>query len=96
MGVGVGVGVGVGGGVGVGVGVGSGVGVGFELEVGSGAGELPSTCATDCGAPPEPLSESLMPPSKTTKLAVAPFGTVTTQKLAPPAPSVLLPSISLT
>lgn len=33
---------------------------------------------------------------KTTTLAFSPGGTVTTQKAAPPAPSVLLPTISLT
>ncbi|CAF9904645.1 MAG: hypothetical protein HETSPECPRED_004745 [Heterodermia speciosa] len=91
-----GVGVGVGSGMGFGVGVGVGEADGVELEMGSGMSELPGTCATECGAPPETLSEPLIPPSKTTKLAVAPFGTVTTQKFAPPAPSVLLPSISLT
>ena len=42
-------------------------------------------------SPPAPL----IGPSKTTKLAVTPLGTVTTQKFAPPAPSVLLPTISL-
>lgn len=35
-------------------------------------------------------------PSKTSKFAVAPGGTVTTQNDAPPAPSVALPTISFT
>ena len=42
------------------------------------------------------LSASSRPPSNTTKFAFAPGGTVTTQKLAPPTPSVLVPSISFT
>lgn len=46
---------------------------------------------------PEPESSPalLRPPSNTTKFALTPSGTVTTQKLAPPAPSLLLPTISL-
>jgi hypothetical protein len=68
-----GVGVGVGVGIGVGVGVGGGDGLGGELEC-----EPPEE-------PEEPLAlES--PAGKTTTLAEEPFGTVTTQKLAPPAP----------
>jgi len=35
-------------------------------------------------------------PSKTMKFAVEPFETVTTQNVAPPAPTLLLPTISLT
>jgi hypothetical protein len=35
-------------------------------------------------------------PSKTSKVAVAPLGTVTTQKAPPPAPFELLPTISFT
>lgn len=98
-------GVGVGVGEGVGVGVGLGVGVEFGVELGDaellsgsggGAAELECGVFGDCGAPPAPLAPPLIPPSNTTKLAVAPFGTVTTQKFAPPAPSVLVPSISLT
>jgi hypothetical protein len=44
----------------------------------------------------------LLPPppppdfSKTTTLAFSPLGTVTTQKVAPPAPTAVLPIISLT
>lgn len=43
-----------------------------------------------------PLSGPFFPPSKTTKLALEPLGTVTTQKAAPPTPTVAAPSISLT
>ena len=40
----------------------------------------------------------LLPPpfSNTSKLAVSPLGTVTTQNVPPPAPLVALPTISLT
>lgn len=98
VGVGVAVGIGVGVGVGVAVGVGVGEGVGVGVGMGVGDGELLGARdgeTADCGAPSEPLIEPLVPPSKTTKFAVDPFGTVTTQKFAPPAPSVFLPSISL-
>jgi hypothetical protein len=57
--------------VGVGVAVGVGVGVGVAVEL--------EACA------PEPAPE--LPTWKTTMLAVSPGGTVTTQKLAPPAPA---------
>lgn len=43
-----------------------------------------------------PLSGPFFPPSKTTKLALEPLGTVTTQKAAPPTPMVAAPSISFT
>jgi hypothetical protein len=42
-----------------------------------------------------PLPPPLPPTSKTTMLALAPLGTVTTQKEPPPAPSEPLPVISL-
>lgn len=45
--------------------------------------------------PPEP-PEPLPPFSNTTTWAFSPLGTVTTQKLAPPAPGFLPPIISLT
>jgi len=57
------------------VGVGVGVGLGLELE------DL-----EDDEEPDEPPPELEFPASKTTMLAVWPLGTVTTQKLAPPAP----------
>ena len=44
---------------------------------------------------PESPPALLRPPSNITKFALTPSGTVTTQKLAPPAPSLLLPTISL-
>ena len=44
----------------------------------------------------EPLPALLALPSNTSKFAFTPFGTVTTQKAAPPAPSVLAPIIWLT
>lgn len=46
----------------------------------------------------ESSSPPLLPPdfSKTTTLAFSPLGTVTTQKVAPPAPTEVLPIISLT
>ena len=52
--------------------------------------ELPEDLALLGELPPELL------PSKTTKLALPPFGTVTTQKLAPPTPMVPPLDISLT
>jgi hypothetical protein len=73
-------------GVGVGVvdvvGVGVGVGLGVELGVGVGDG-LCLLLELDL-AEPEPPEE--LPALKTTMFAVWPLGTVTTQKLAPPAP----------
>ena len=65
--------------VGVGVGVGEGLGV-----EGTGALELLLAGEDDDPAEPDPALES--PTGKTTTLAVSPWGIVTTQKLAPPAP----------
>lgn len=93
VGVGVGVVVGVRVGVGVGVGVGAGVDEGVLLGGGGGAEE------NDFGESDLmlfPLSGPFFPPSNTTKLALEPLGTVTTQKAAPPTPMVAPPSISLT
>ena len=101
-GVGVGVSVSVGVGVGVGVGVaddGDGDGDGELLGDWDGAGELEAGALGEeagSGIGSDSLSESLVPPSKTTKLAFDPSGTVTTQKLAPPTPSLPPPSTSLT
>lgn len=55
-----------------------------------GGDELLGGLAPFCGLPPALL------PSNTTKLALLPFGTVTTQKLAPPTPTVPPPDISFT
>ena len=74
-------------GVGVGVGVGVDVGVGDALLDGA-AEELEEP------EPPEPEEPPL--PPVTTKFALTPCGTVTTQKLAPPAPSLCWPTSSLT
>ena len=63
----------------------------FSLATGEGAGLLAEELATA-----ELLPAPLKPPSKTTKFALTPLDTVTTQKLAPPAPSVVAPTISLT
>lgn len=68
-------GVGVGVGVGLVVGVGVGVGSSSFLELVEGCEELPP---------------SALPAGKTTTFAVDPFGTVTTQKLEPPAPDAWL------
>jgi hypothetical protein len=65
---------------GEGVCVGVGVGVGVGVFVGWGFSALLFDC--DC----EELPLSALPAGKTTTLAVEPFGTVTTQKLEPPAP----------
>jgi hypothetical protein len=54
-----------------------GVGVGLGVVVGLG---------DDSEDPGEPDPEFELPAWKTTMLAVSPWGTVTTQKLAPPAP----------
>jgi hypothetical protein len=64
------------------------VGVALELD-----GELAEAEDQELPADPELLPAE---PSKTSKFAVAPGGTVTTQKAPPPAPSVLLPTISFT
>lgn len=58
--------------------VGVGVGVGLAL--------LELEGLEDDEEPDEPPPEFEFPASKTTMLAVCPLGTVTTQKLAPPAP----------
>ena len=95
-------GVEVGDGDGVVVGVGVAVGVGVDVGVGDGDGEgeelgVSLGCLLSCsGGPPDPDPLPFSPPSKTTKLAVAPLGTVTTQNAAPPAPSELQPSIWFT
>lgn len=65
-------------------------------DEGGGDGELLEAFALLDELPPELLPAPLKPPSNTTKLALLPLGTVTTQKLAPPAPSVLVPVISFT
>lgn len=85
-----------------------GVGVGVEVVVGVGSGvevvdgvslvvlelELVGTATVVGGAPcPPPCPPSF---SKTTKFAFFPLGTVTTQKLPPPAPEAWPPIISLT
>lgn len=89
------------------VGVGASIGVvstGVELDVdellGGGLDELGTAVTETFGAgawvAPDSSSSS-DPPSKTTKFAFDPSGTVTTQKFAPPAPSeVVCPSISFT
>jgi hypothetical protein len=69
--------------------------------VGVGVGDGVSLCFADSFEPlplplPEPEPADPDDFSKTTKLAFTFGGTVTTQKLPPPAPSVLVPSISLT
>lgn len=64
----------------------------LELDAPDGAPEdqpPPFPCP---GFEPPPLLE----PSKTSKFAVAPLGTVTTQKAPPPAPLEVLPTISFT
>jgi hypothetical protein len=66
------------------VGVGVGVGEGLEVDEGTGAWELLLAGEDDDPAEPDPALES--PTGKTTTLAVTPWGIVTTQKLAPPAP----------
>ena len=69
------------------------MGVALELDEVQGAAEDEGELLC-C---PEPQLELLPPePWKTSKFAVAPLGTVTTQKAPPPAPSVLLPTISFT
>lgn len=66
------------------LGVGVGVGVGDGLLDGAADEEL---------EPPEPLEFEEPPlPPVITKLALTPCGTVTTQKLAPPAPSLCWPT----
>ena len=67
-----------------------------ELEDGLGSSLPPSFGFSSLL--PFPLSPEppLLPASKTTIVAWVPLGTVTTQKAAPPAPSVPLPVISLT
>lgn len=97
----VGVGVVVGVGVGVGVSVGEGVGVSVRAGVDDGV-----LLRGGAGAEEDDFGESdllllpstgpFFPDSNTTKLALEPFGTVTTQKVAPPTPMVAAPSISLT
>jgi len=67
---------------------GVGVGVRDGLLLGGAADDWATAASV---SPPAPFKE----PSNTTKFAVVPLGTVTTQKFAPPAPSVLLPTISL-
>ena len=65
---------------------------GAEEEAGADGGA--DAEAEDPPPPPLPAPES--GPWKTTKLALTPCGTVTTQKAAPPAPSVFAPTISFT
>lgn len=83
---GVGVGVGVEEVVGVGVGVGLGLGVGVGVGVGVGISLAATLCFEGLDEPDEPEPPEELPALKTTMLAVWPLGTVTTQKLAPPAP----------
>ena len=94
-GVGEGVSEGVGEGVGEGIGVGVGAGVDESVLLGGGGGgEVDDFGESDMLFCPSP--GPFFPPSNTTKLALEPFGTVTTQKVAPPTPMVAAPSISLT
>lgn len=93
VGVGVNVGIDLDVGLGVVVGVNTGVDEGVLLECGGEAIE------DDFGGSDLVLFPSLgpfFPLSKTTKLALVPLGTVTTQKAAPPTPMVPAPSISFT
>ena len=81
-----------------------GVGVEFNVDElhGGELDELGASATDNCGgggwvAPDSLLSSSSVPPSKTTKFAFDPSGTVTTQKFAPPAPSEEVePSTSFT
>ena len=78
---------------------------GAELDDGAaGFADEDAGAAGGEGGDDEPLEDSAVPdelapellPSKTTKLALLPLGTVTTQKLAPPTPIVPPAEISLT
>lgn len=99
VGVGVSVGVCVGMSVGVSVGASVGVSVGTGVDEGVLLGDGGGAKEGDFGGSDLlffPSPGPFFPPSKTTKLALDPFGTVTTQKAAPPTPMVAAPSISLT